>query len=328
MINRLLVLLQIIFIPIYFIFYTIFWNKTLIENFEQTVDAIPFLSISKDMIPVIINLGVPILFSAPWLIFSIIRANRIANAYELMGRAMGKVRIDQKLFYGVNAVFVLVFIILPYFSPLITIVAIFVASRILLRKAYIGRFHWAIWVLPAIVLSIFPALIAWAFYARYVELWNNVYAVWQSNINAMFGFGLSLAIAIAIGNFILFLMIGAKQYGTRDEVNYGLVMVLKFAIFTIMLLIYFSDPTNIVFTIANAIALVLGILQFVLARIKNVNVEENANVGLLMIPIFAAANFVSEQFPSKAIVIVLAAIIFFALFFLAYRYAEDEDLVD
>ncbi len=325
MINRLVVLLQVIFTPIYFIYYTIFWNKTLTENFNYLIENTIF-PINKQAVPWIINLGIPILFSLPWVIFSIVRANRIANAYELMGRAMGKVRIDQKLFYGVNAIFVLVFIVMPYFSPIITIIAIFIVVRIALRKAYIGRFHFLIWLIPAMLISIIPTMVAFAFYLKYYEQWQIVYQFWVGNIDTLFGFGLSLAISIAIGNFILFLMEGAKQYGTRESVNYGFILVFKFALFLVMFFVYVTDSNSIFFNIMNTIAFVLGILQFVLARIKDVQIGENANVGLLMIPVFSLAHFLSKHFPSKAIVIVLASLIFFGLFAFAYRYAEDEEL--
>ncbi len=323
-----MVLIQIVFTPIYFIYYTIFWNDTLISNFNQIIDTFSFVPIEKKYVPWIVNLGIPILFSLPWVLFSIIRANRIANAYELMGRAMGKVRIDQKLFYGVNAIFVLVFIIMPFFSPIITILGIIFATRMALRKVYIGRFHWLVWVIPSLALLFIPSLVAFAFYFKYVEQWNIVYHFWLSNIDTLFGFGLSLAISIAIGNFILFLMEGAKQYGSRENVNYGFVLVLKFALFLVLFLVYLADPSNGFFNIMNAIAFVLGVLQFVLARIKNVSIEENANVGLLMIPVFSLAHFLSERIPLKGVVIIIASLIFFGLFLLGYKYAEDEDLFD
>lgn len=328
MLNRLAVLLQIVFTPIYFIYYTIFWNETLTNNFNHIIDTFQFIPIDKKFVPWIINLGIPVLFSMPWVLFSILRANKIANAYELMGRALGRVRIDQKLFFGVNAIFVLVFIIMPFFSPIITIIGIVLATRLALRKIYIGRFHWLVWLIPSLILLFIPSLVAFAFYFRYVEQWNTVYQFWLSNIDTLFGFGLSLAIAIAIGNFILFLMEGAKQYGSRENVNYGFILILKFAIFVIMFLIYNADPNNGFFNVMNAIAFILGVLQFFLARIKNVRVEENANVGLLMIPVFSAAHFLSERIPLKGAVIVIASFVFFGLFLLGYKYAEDEDLFD
>ncbi len=326
LINRLLVLFQIIFIPTYFIIYTILWNELLIKNLESFLNLIPFFHLNHLYIQLTVILGIPIFFALPGVIFSILRANKLANTYELMGRALGKVRIDQKLFYGVNALFVLIFIILPFGSPLITILVIFLVIRIMSHKMKIGKFSWLIWFIPALALSIIPILIAGAFYVHYLDYWNIVFQIWLNNIDLLFGFGLSLAIAIVIGDFILFLMIGSYEYGNRSNINYGFIYLLKLGLFLLLLLIYLQDSKSIIFTIANGLALVLGILEFILSRVKKVSRGSSSGVGFIMIPVFTIVNFVSQSLAIKGAVIVIAAVVFFTLFIISYTSAEDEEL--
>ena len=124
MINRLIVLLQIILIPIYFVLFNWLWLDEIKEFFEQDNFIINLLP--DWLIWFEIYLAIPIFFSLPWVLFSLIRATKVADTYTLMGRALGKVRIDQKLFYGINASFTLIFIILPFTSPLITIIGVII----------------------------------------------------------------------------------------------------------------------------------------------------------------------------------------------------------
>jgi hypothetical protein len=335
LINRLIVLLQVILIPIYFIIYTINWHNRIIEfmidffNSSYSIWFIPisfqWMNLPEAFIRVLVIFGIPIFYSLPWVVISIIRATKIANTYELMGRALGKVRIDQKIFYGLNAAFAFIFLVFPIFSPIITVIGIFIAVRLFMRKILIGKIGFLFWFIPALFFAFFPILIAFAFYLEYTALWSDVYAIWWNYIEIIFGIGLCLAIAIAFGNFVLLNQEGAVQYGSRTSVNYELVLGLKILTFIIFLFIFFIDPSRNIIYFINIAALFIGLITILIRYLKKVELEGGGGFGFIMIPIFSIVNFIQNQF-SKGFVILAAAFIFVGLFAISYRYSSDEEL--
>ncbi|MHA1515426.1 MAG: hypothetical protein ACTSPF_07810 [Candidatus Heimdallarchaeaceae archaeon] len=117
MVNRLIVLLQIFIFPAYFYV----WMN--IEPMKSvTLDGFFFWGtnpLSGTPEAVILRGIAPLIFALPFSLVSLVKATRVASSYELMWRALGKVRIDTKIFYMVNAIFCLFFLILPFGAPLI-----------------------------------------------------------------------------------------------------------------------------------------------------------------------------------------------------------------
>jgi hypothetical protein len=332
MINRLLVIIQIIAIPIYFTFFSIIWHDDIKEFFENKWIQKTF---PDWLIWFEINLAIPIFFSLPWVIITLMRATRIADAYSLMGRALGKVRIDQKLFYGLNAAFTLIFLVLPFGGPVITIIGIFILFRMATRKAVIGRISKLFWLIPALIFCIIPGLIAVAFYSNYSELFNRIFEIWQDYIDRIFYIGLCLAVAISIGNFFYFLYERRKKHVRMQIDPFRLIYMLKIIIFLAFLFIYFeleSDQSNP--TIINAINILAGILvaiEFVLRRINDI--PSDSSGANLMVFAFIFINLISRGIKSfikeeifRAFLILVSGLIFFILFFLSYKYAVDEEL--
>ncbi|MCH8908153.1 MAG: hypothetical protein IH840_13775 [Candidatus Heimdallarchaeota archaeon] len=329
LINRLLVLFQLIAVPLYFAFFSYIWRSE-IKRFFAT-DTILIRNLPNWVVWFEVYLAIPIFFSLPWVTITLIRATRIADAYTLMGRALGRVRIDQKLFYGINAGFTLVFIILPFASPMITVIGVFVAVFLLFDKIKVAKISFFIWFIPALILSFIPGLIAIAFYSNYAVLWETIFETWRTRIDTIFGVGLALAIAITMGNFLAFLL----EKGVRDnrsDINpYRIVYLLKFILFMIFLGIFLFEDSVIINTL-NIIAGVIAALEFILRRITKLPSESGG--ANLMVFAFIAINFLTNQLRSgsteavfKAFLIVLSSLIFFLLFFISYRYAEDEELL-
>ena len=112
MINRLIVLLQIFIFPAYF--YIWMWVEPMRS---MTLDGFFFWGTNPwSGMPeqIILRWVAPLIFALPFSLVSAIKATRMANSYDLMWRALGKVRIDTKIFYMVNAIFCLFFLILPF----------------------------------------------------------------------------------------------------------------------------------------------------------------------------------------------------------------------
>ncbi|MDH5647104.1 MAG: hypothetical protein OEZ01_13915 [Candidatus Heimdallarchaeota archaeon] len=337
MINRLLVLFQLIAIPIYFIFFTIYWHEDITQFFDNLVSKHAFWQkiLPPWLIWFEINLAIPILFSLPWVLLTLMRATRIADAYLLMSRALGKVRIDQKLFYGLNAAFTLVFIILPFASPIITIIGIIILTRAIMRKAYLGKLSKIFWIIPAIILIFFPILISVAFYSNYTVLWDKIFNLWMTSINVIFGYGLCLAIAISIGNFFLFLSEGSAKYNRDQLVRYDLVFLIKVILFIILSMIYFTTDPPVIVHFMNYVALALAIIEFILRKARNLPLEGSMGSGIVMVVAFSIVNILINllsKIPNfadimQSLVVLISGLIFFILFILSYKYADDEELV-
>lgn len=330
MINRLLVLLQIILIPLYFLYFNLIWLDDIKEFFEKdnfVINAMPDWLVWFE-----IYLAIPVFFSLPWVLFSVIRASKIADTYTLMGRALGKVRIDQKLFYGINASFMLIFFIFPFASPLITIIGIFIIFRIASHKMLFGKISKLLWFIPALLVSIFPGILAYVFYSNYSVMFENVFDIWGDSVETQFYVGLCLAIGITLGNFLTFLF-QRNARNTRGSLEpFRLIYLFKFILFAFMLFILFNvdnEDRDILNTI-NIIAGIVAFSEFIFRRMSKL--PSDSSGANFMVYAFIFINFTAGRFKAspdlfRGIMIVLSGLIFFALFLISYKYSEDEELI-
>ena len=333
MLNRLLVLVQIVLIPIYFIYFTVNWQIEIALFFDVLLSKATWLRgiLGPGFVNFLISYGIPIIFSLPWVIISALRATRIADAYSLIGRALGKVRIDQKLFYGLNAAFVLIFIILPFGSPLITIIAIFIAVRMFMRKILIGKLLKLAWIIPGIILAFIPTLVAIAFYINYLHLWNFIYSTWNESIGIIFGIGLSLAIAISIGNFFQFLLEGRSKYENVDTPE-AMILLFKGFLVGIFLLILFGEGIELLNYI-NYAAVAFAFVELGLRKLHDMPSKGASKFGIVMVIVFSLVNILTTYLKSisnfaQTLVILISGLIFFGLFYLSYKYADDPELLN
>jgi len=333
--SRLIVLAQIIFIPTYFSFFSYYWRSNHTIYFENLINTFPQINIPDQLVWFEINLGIPLFFSLPWLLFLTLNATRIADSYDLMGRAVGKVRIDQKLFYGTNALLTLIFLILPFISPLITIIAILWYTRLFFRKILIGKISSLVWFIPSLIISSFPILITMAFYSNYILLFQEIFEIWRDYTPFIFGIGLSLAISIALGNFLYFLFEGRKDLGTGDSIPINFIHLFKTSLFVLLFLVFqqreaiFETPDLI--NNLNYLALTLGITEFIIRKIRKMDTN-NYGSGIIMIAAFSILNLLLNLINNditlvhllQSFVIILSSFIFLTLFLLSFYYAPKE----
>ncbi|MFW9802994.1 MAG: hypothetical protein ACFFFC_10095, partial [Candidatus Thorarchaeota archaeon] len=169
---------------------------------------------------------VPSIFSAPWIGIIYNSRYRLANTFHLTEEATDAVPLRWRLFYGTNAVFVLIFFILPIIAaPLAIIAGLFVAATVFYRigigKFGAGRPATAIAVIIAIALCTLPTLIMLEFIPRYIEVWNAVMGGWTGYwVNIVYGFAQCLVNALTFGSPFYFVFFAAQQY---DRGLYGTV---------------------------------------------------------------------------------------------------------
>ncbi|MEE9410519.1 MAG: hypothetical protein V3V41_06295 [Candidatus Heimdallarchaeota archaeon] len=335
MVNRLIVLLQIFIFPAYFYLWTFlgpmkdmslakffFWRESGTSPFSPTAEL------------VILKVLTPLIFALPFTLVSLVKANRIANSYELMWRALGKVRIDTKLFYMVNAVFCLFFFILPFGSPIIAVFGAFFAVKLILYAFGVKKQVPALLiVIPGLFLAAIPLMVTIAFYASYSEIIVQIWDNWTIYSEIFYGIVLCLACAIAIGNFFMFLREGASQVSYVKPVEQRIGFIFKIILFGGILLLFLfvarKDTSHLSMFIINGIAVGLSVLETIIRWRKKSSRDNGGGGGALMVPIFIAVNFIAKYRESFiTVVVALSACIFFVLFILAYRYAEDETLFE
>ena len=328
MINRLIVLIQIFVFPLYF--YLLFWigpmkSLTLDPFFFWGTN--PF-SDTTEM--VLLRIVSPLIFALPLTLFSIIRATRIADAYTLMWRSLGRVRIDTRIFYFVNALFCLFFFILPFGSPIISVIGAFLAIKLLfVAFGYKGHIPAIFIVIPGLFLAALPTMVTIAFFGSYQSVLVPIMNQWNTLLPYIYGGLLCLADAMAIGNFVLLMKEGASQvsyikpYSERG--SFFLKLLLFSGIFTLYG-VFGWNASHISLFVINIIAVILSSLEVLIRWRKGLSRDEGGG-GLLLIPIFIAVNFISSYWHlALSIVIGIAGLLFFALFIFAYMSATDETL--
>jgi hypothetical protein len=334
MINRLVVLLQVFIFPAYFYLWAFFgpYPEDLANFFFWRVSGTSAFGETGDFI--ILKIVAPLIFALPFTLASLVRATKVANSYELMWRALGKVRIDTKLFYMVNAIFCLFFFILPFGSPIIAVFGAFFAVKLLLYAFGVKKNVPALLiVIPGLFLAAIPLIVSIAFYASYAEVIQPIWEKWSVYSEYFYGVVLCLACAMAIGNFFVFLREGASQVSYTKPIEQRIGIFLKAILFTGILLLYIFvakwDTSNLTMFIINGIAIGLSGFETLVRWRKKVAKENGGGGGTLMVPIFIAINFIAKYWNGAiTLVVALSACIFFVLFILAYRYAEDETLFE
>ena len=338
MINRLIVLLQVFIFPIYFYLWAWLEAAPYPDSlagffFWRASDTSPF-GATGDM--VILKIVAPLIFALPFTLASIVRATKIANSYELMWRAMGKVRIDTKIFYFVNAIFCLFFFILPFGAPIIAVFGAFFAVKLLLYAFGVKKNVPALLiVIPGLFLAAIPLMVSIAFYSEFTTVIGPIWTTWTSLAPVFYGVVLCLACAIAIGNFFILLREGASQVSYTKEVTDRIGLIIKIILFGGILTLFatvdqWSSAGTAMFVI-NIIAVVLSAIEALIRWRKNLS-KDTGGGGRIMVLVFIAVNFVVRYVarPEAAItaIVALSACVFFVLFVLAYRYAEDETLFE
>jgi len=336
MINRLIVLLQVFIFPAYFYLWAWLgpYPNSLAGFFFWRESAVSPFGVTGDM--VILKIVAPLIFALPFTLASLVRATRIANSYELMWRALGKVRIDTKIFYFVNAIFCLFFFILPFGSPIIAVFGAFFAVKLLLYAFGVKKNVPALLiVIPGLFLAAIPLMVTIAFYSEFTTVIKPIWETWVQFSPIFYGVVLCLACAITIGNFIVLLREGASQVSYTKEVTDRVGLLVRIVLFGSILALFATvDQWNSAGTamfIVNIVAVVLSGIEALIRWRKNLS-KESGGGGRLMVLIFIAVNFVVRYVakPEAAItaIVALSACVFFVLFILAYRYAEDETLFE
>jgi hypothetical protein len=268
------------------------------------------------------HVAVPIVFTAPWLGLIYYQRYRLANTVYIMDDTISSVPLRWRVFYGINAAFVLMLFVLPMTTPpLAIILGLYVAGTVFFRIG-VGKFGGgkpgaALAVLGALALCVLPTFVMLEFLPSYIEVWQIILATWETFWwKVVYGFAQCLVNALSFGAPIYFIYFGASEY---DKGLYGEVYtktptkwirIGEFILFFVFLSLYLPPiPTplgtipfldqSIIFTsfinwVSLSIVAIMYIVKFALKVSNDTTIGGASNlfvIGLfLLVELFYKTN--------------------------------------
>jgi len=211
MMTRLTVVLLAIVGPIYFFLLMLFIPQMTLFSDEGLNLLFHFV-------------GIPIVFSVPWVGTIYYQRYRLANTVHIMDETITVVPLRWRIFYGANALFILMVFILPMLTPIMAIVeGLIVAGHVFyligVGKLGGGKPAAVLGALVAFALCILPAFVMIKFLPIYIDLWATILATWEGFwLNIAYGIAQCLVNALSFGAPVYFIYFGAQEY---DKGLYG-----------------------------------------------------------------------------------------------------------
>ncbi|MFX0184394.1 MAG: hypothetical protein ACFE95_15035 [Candidatus Hodarchaeota archaeon] len=325
--GRLVIILQFLFIPIYFYLLSFAFVGGVIW-FLNT----PELIILSDFIVYIIG---PIIMSIPFLMWTYGRRYQISDAYETFGREVWRLPTTIKAFYGFNFVIGLIYLF-PLVSPVISLAGgYFIAVYLLGWREEGERFprQRKTIILTLLYLPL-PLLVVIGFYFGY-DIASGQYGVlsfflrlietWTNNIDFLYISALILADAATVGGVLYLIYEGAQQVDYTVTIPELLITLISAACFLILETLFIIFPSFEPFlNYIHLGAVLLGILMLVIRYWKGLTTSKDTSItGWLTLVFFQIVNFAQEELAaiSRSTAILLAFTIFLFLFWAAYRHS-------
>ncbi len=281
--------------------------------------------------------GVPITFSITWVAMMYLERYRLANTVHLMRQTTTAIPLRWRVFYGTNAMFVIVFFILPLATPILSIIGgLMLAGNVIYRMS-IGKLGLikpaaVIAVVVAIGLCLLPFFIMIQFIPGYLSVWEAILDGWSSFwFNVVYGVSQCLVNALSFGAPFYFVFFAAQEY---DKGLYGQVYtrtptaririgeLILFVVFVVLYLppvptpigtIYFLNQPHLFKNFINYISLAIVVIMILVKwRLK---VSDNSTMGgfsnILIVGLFL---MVEIFFQTEVLVVTLTVWVAFLIF--------------
>jgi len=277
-VNRLLVIIIFITIPIYFVL------------------LIYFVNINND---IVLNLGIfqalgeiltlyvifPLCFSFTWWIFIYLLRNKISNSFSTIKAETSPIPTRWLIFYGVNALIMLGFFLIPLVSSILAILGFFIfAWHIVVKSDWaFERGKATLFCYGLIIFGLFltfPILIQIEFWNDYTVFWNNLWIAWQDYIPYIYSFSIVIVNALTVGSVFYLIYSGASEFEqsafgtTYDQTPRRAIIIVEIILFAIFGIIWWqSIVTGGIFSwlylIISLICLLLAVLLFFISLFKS-----------------------------------------------------------
>ncbi len=331
LLSRLIVLISIITVPIVIFLIFTFLNFALWFSNDPKVT---FWTV---------KVLCPVVFSLSWLFFLILFATRLSTTIESMDKTIGVIPLRLKLFFGLNAIFVLFIFIFPLITPLISVLSF---TSMAWRLTTFRRKDWEesktsvftkITMVIAAVLplycsfSVIPAYVALA-----VFLWFNV---WLALLDTILMISYCLCTALAIGSFVALVSHkGVSEYEELEDsrgkkrADFRVVALEAFLFgFFLFLAIYGFESMNLFFNVGFILVVIVSIVNFIKGRQKSSKFKGHL-FGYFLAAVFLGShllfiNNINTQFWGLVKVISLFVSSATFIFVLIYTFLNYEETV-
>ncbi len=338
--TRVTVVLLAIFGPVYFFILILFLNLQL----DPFVD--PFLNLLFNYI------AVPAVFSVPWVGIIYFQRYKFANTVQMTSATTSAVPLRWRVFYGTNAMFVLVFFVLPITTPFLAIVgglyvAVYLFYTVGVGKLGGGKVAGVLAVLVAIALLILPWFVMIEFLPQYLVIWETIVASWNDFwIVVVYGVAQCLVNSLSFGAPVYFIFFAASEYdrGVYETVYTNpptrWIRAGELIIFLIFISLYLPPLQTPFFTIGfldmsylftsyiNWIS--MGIVVIMILVKKGLKVEDNSTMGgksnIFIVGLFLAVELFFKTKLMETLIIWLAFLLFAAVTSANYVRASSREI--
>ena len=317
--------LQVLFFPLYFLALTYFYVLPLVDNGAFTL---PFLD--RDLVKGLILFGTVIVFPLPYVLWSVKQRYQLADAYEHMGSRIWKLPITIKIFYGINSLVVLMFLI-PLISPLLSMLTGFIFGALLSKSREKKYFSKMSLIIGLLYLPI-PALVAWAFYSGIVPAFGTLIELWRSNLEFMYISTILLADSVTFGGVVYLIYEGAREVDPSVQVPEIPITISVIVLYAIMegFLIAYPGSFGEFLIFVHWFAIIVGIVTIGVRLWRGLSPTRGATSisGWVTLIFFQAlnliTNYVSKFIPdvdfsfAKSLAIFVAFFVFMVMFIGSY----------
>jgi hypothetical protein len=320
MLSRLIVLISIVLVPII---------TFLIYNF---VDFKLWFSNDPILEAWIIKFICPLIFSVSWLFFLLLFANRFAETIDSTDRVVGVIPLRLKLFFGINALFIILIFVFPLVTPLISVLSF---ASFAWRLTTFRKKRWEedtkVSLLTKVAMGVFsvlPIFCAVVIIPEYlvlaIHLWRDI---WIPLLDYIYVISYSLCTALAIGSlFYLFTNSGVSEYeqifvDTTKSKSFMYIKILESVLFGFFLFLAFGefDVINLFYNVGFIIVLFVSVVNYFSGKQKTSKFKGHL-AGYILAAIFMGSNLIFIRVEFSEIIKVWSLGVSGALFILVFIY--------
>jgi hypothetical protein len=324
MVNRIIILIIALLIPVYFYFLIYF----------SGIQIVPLTTIENIFLNQLFNfIIIPVILASPWLIFIYIFRNRLANTLTYWADKNSIVPLRWLIFYGINTAIMSVFFIFPIVSPLLSIFsAIVLAWNIMAdRESFWNRGRNFLIISSIIVFALIlalPTFVAISFYPSYIHLSVWILENWQSLASILYSFSIWIVNSITIGTaiWIFYNLILRRNIKDKfDEANWP-IRVLQVLLFILFAYLWIPQLGNMAWLIDYINMISLGLLAIlILIKLKlGIAARDMTLIGIIVAGGFLIVDLL-YRFSLLALTAAFAFTTFIFIISLIYAFINSSD---
>ncbi len=261
--SRLSLALSVFLTPLYFLLLFVFSPVKLRPNplpFDMSIANYPLLhgflqslGVEQPWINVINCIFAPLFFSLPWLLFVALNRERIIRSFEMFDATTTIVPLRYRIFYGFNALLLLVFFILPALFPVLSVVSsVILAGRVLNTSEWFWRQRKVVKLVTCTaaftIICGGPVYMTVIYYLErlHVFLTSWLWELWANNIVVTYTISMCIVNALAVGSIVWLIFAGSAEFEAKTfgvaltKPPYKAIAILEVAFF--ILFVYVGLP--------------------------------------------------------------------------------------